>query len=81
MSELKIGLIGAGGMGRAHVDRIENELSGGRITAVADLNRDAAREVAEPLGARVFTSGRELTNPTLWTRCSSRRSVRFTNRT
>ncbi|WIK64131.1 Gfo/Idh/MocA family protein [Gleimia hominis] len=60
MSELKIGLIGAGGMGRAHVDRIENELSGGRITAVADLNRDAAREVAEPLGARVFTSGREL---------------------
>ena len=34
---LRIGLIGAGGMGRAHVERIEQELAGGRIVAVADV--------------------------------------------
>lgn len=44
---LKIGLIGAGGMGRAHVERIENELTGGKIVAVADLNLDAALESLE----------------------------------
>lgn len=57
---IRIGLIGAGGMGRAHVERIENELAGGRITAVADLNLDGAKEVAEPLGARAYGSGAEL---------------------
>ena len=35
---VRIGLIGAGGMGRAHVERIENELAGGKIVAVADIN-------------------------------------------
>lgn len=64
MSEkiLRIGLIGAGGMGRAHVDRIENELSGGKVVAVADINEDAAKAVADPLGAKVFTSGVDLIN-------------------
>ena len=57
---VRIGLIGAGGMGRAHVERIENELAGGRIVAVADLNLEGARAVAEPLGARVYGSGAEL---------------------
>ncbi|WP_127841601.1 Gfo/Idh/MocA family protein [Actinomyces wuliandei] len=57
---VRIGLIGAGGMGRAHVERIENELAGGRVVAVADLNLDAAKEVAEPLGATAYGSGAEL---------------------
>lgn len=57
---VRIGLIGAGGMGRAHVDRIENELAGGKIIAVADLNHEAAKAVAEPLGARAYGSGAEL---------------------
>ncbi|MBO3724841.1 Gfo/Idh/MocA family oxidoreductase [Actinomyces bowdenii] len=57
---IRIGLIGAGGMGRAHVERIENELAGGRIAAVADLNLDGAKEVAEPLGAKAYGSGAEL---------------------
>ncbi|MGO1592153.1 MAG: Gfo/Idh/MocA family protein [Ancrocorticia sp.] len=55
-----IGLIGAGGMGRAHVDRIENELAGGKIVAVADINIDGAKAVAEPLGAAAYGSGSEL---------------------
>lgn len=57
---VRIGLIGAGGMGRAHVDRITNELSGGRIVAVADINLEGARAVAEPLGAKAYGSGPEL---------------------
>jgi myo-inositol 2-dehydrogenase/D-chiro-inositol 1-dehydrogenase len=47
-------------MGRAHVSRIENELAGGEIVAVADVNHEAATVVAEPLGARAYGSGAEL---------------------
>lgn len=57
---VRIGLIGAGGMGRAHVERIETELAGGRIVAVADLNLEGAKEVAEPLGAKAYGTGAEL---------------------
>ena len=57
---VRIGLIGAGGMGRAHVERIENELAGGKIVAVADINIDGAKAVAEPLGAKAYGSGAEL---------------------
>lgn len=57
---VRIGLIGAGGMGRAHVERIENELAGGKIVAVADINIDGAKAVAEPLGAKAYGSGPEL---------------------
>jgi myo-inositol 2-dehydrogenase/D-chiro-inositol 1-dehydrogenase len=47
-------------MGRAHVSRIENELAGGEIVAVADVNHEAATAVAKPLGARAYGSGAEL---------------------
>ena len=57
---VRIGLIGAGSMGRAHVDRITQELAGGTIVAVADVNPDNARAVAEPLGATVYATGAEL---------------------
>jgi len=57
---VRIGLIGAGGMGRAHVERIENELAGGKVVAVADVNHEAATAVAEPLGAKAYGSGAEL---------------------
>lgn len=57
---LRIGLIGAGGMGRAHVERITNELAGAQITAVADINLEAAKAVAEPLGAASYADGIEL---------------------
>ena len=57
---LGIGLIGAGGMGRAHLARIHNDLAGARIAAVADINAEAARTAAEPYGATVYTSSAEL---------------------
>jgi myo-inositol 2-dehydrogenase/D-chiro-inositol 1-dehydrogenase len=57
---VRIGLIGAGGMGRAHVQRIEEELAGGKVVAIADVNLQGARAVAEPLGAKAYASGADL---------------------
>lgn len=59
---VRIGLIGAGGMGRAHVERITNELAGAEVVAAADINLDAAKAVAEPLGAKAYADGKELIN-------------------
>jgi myo-inositol 2-dehydrogenase/D-chiro-inositol 1-dehydrogenase len=47
---VRIGIIGPGGMGQAHIARITNVLSGGRVVAVSDLDVERAKAVAEPLG-------------------------------
>ncbi len=57
---VRIGLIGAGGMGRAHLARIHDDLSGGEIVAVADINFDAAKSAAEPYGAKAYATSDEL---------------------
>ena len=57
---VRIGLIGAGGMGRAHLARIAGVLSGGEIVAVADINHEAAVSAAEPYGAKAYDSADEL---------------------
>lgn len=57
---VRIGVVGPGGMGRAHIARIENELAGGRVVAVTDIDPANAARVAEPLGATVFGSSGEL---------------------
>jgi len=57
---VRIGVVGPGGMGQAHIERIQNELAGGRVVAVSDIDAAHAQRVAEPLGAKVFASGGEL---------------------
>lgn len=57
---LRIGIVGPGAMGRAHVERITGELSGARITAVQDLDADNAARVAGPLGATVHADAEAL---------------------
>lgn len=57
---LRIGIIGCGGMGRAHVERITQELSGAQIVAAADVNLEAAKEVAAAVGGKAYGSGAEL---------------------
>jgi myo-inositol 2-dehydrogenase/D-chiro-inositol 1-dehydrogenase len=47
---LKIGVIGTGAIGREHIKRITNNLSGGKIVAVTDVNQDAANSVVEQFG-------------------------------
>ena len=44
---LKFGVIGTGAIGREHIKRITNTLSGGKIVAVTDVNRKAAEQVVE----------------------------------
>ncbi len=55
-----IGIIGPGGMGRAHIARIENELAGGRLVGVFDVDAANAQAVAGSVGAKVYGSAEEL---------------------
>ncbi len=57
---LRIGMIGPGGMGQAHIDRIHTVIAGGRVTGVTDLNADHAAQVAEKYGATAYASSAEL---------------------
>lgn len=52
MELLKLGVIGTGAIGRDHMRRITNNLSGGIITAVTDVNAEAARGAIEALGIK-----------------------------
>ncbi len=40
---LRIGVIGTGAIGKEHINRITNKLSGAEITAVTDVNQEAAQ--------------------------------------
>ncbi|MDF1488073.1 Gfo/Idh/MocA family protein [Tessaracoccus caeni] len=57
---LRIGMIGPGGMGRAHIERIHTVISGGRVVGVSDVNVDHAAAVAEQIGGVAYTSAEEL---------------------
>ncbi|MDO5093670.1 MAG: Gfo/Idh/MocA family oxidoreductase [Propionibacteriaceae bacterium] len=57
---LRIGMIGPGGMGRAHIERIHSVISGGRVVAVTDVNPDNAAAVAEQIGGTAFPTSAEL---------------------
>lgn len=44
---LNIGVIGTGAIGREHIKRITNTLSGGKIVAVTDVNQESAKQAVE----------------------------------
>jgi UDP-N-acetylglucosamine 3-dehydrogenase len=56
---MNIGIIGAGGMGKAHADRFAR-IEGCQVTAVADVNLDAAKALAGKYDAASFGDFREL---------------------
>lgn len=56
---IRIGLIGAGYIADWHAEALR-ATPGVQITAVCDLSESAARALADPLGARVFTTVDEL---------------------
>ena len=44
---LRFGVVGTGAIGREHIDRITNSLSGGKVVAVTDVNQDSAKQTVE----------------------------------
>ncbi|WP_026568531.1 Gfo/Idh/MocA family protein [Bacillus sp. UNC41MFS5] len=44
---LRFGVVGTGAIGREHINRITNKLSGGRIVAVTDVNQESAKQTVE----------------------------------
>ncbi|MFV0529440.1 MAG: Gfo/Idh/MocA family oxidoreductase [Lachnospiraceae bacterium] len=58
--EVRIGVIGTGAIGRAHAQRLSEVITGCRVTAVSDINEEAARNLAERVGAAVYREGEEL---------------------
>lgn len=59
---VRIGMIGPGGMGKAHIDRIHTVIAGGRVVAVSDVNPDNAAGVAERIGGVAFGDSASLIN-------------------
>lgn len=51
---VRIGMIGPGGMGKAHIGRIHSVIAGGRVVAVSDVDADNAQAVAASIGATAF---------------------------
>lgn len=49
---LNIGLIGAGGMGRHHIQNLQAAVPSARVAAVSDVNAENARQAAALCGAR-----------------------------
>jgi myo-inositol 2-dehydrogenase/D-chiro-inositol 1-dehydrogenase len=57
---VRIGMIGPGGMGQAHIDRIHTVIAGGRVVAVSDVDAARAREVAQRIGATAYPDSTSL---------------------
>lgn len=62
MGLLNIGVVGCGAIGREHINRITNKLSGGKIVAVSDVFVEGAHKVGEPIGATVYNNSADLVN-------------------
>jgi myo-inositol 2-dehydrogenase/D-chiro-inositol 1-dehydrogenase len=57
---LRIGVVGTGMMGRFHVERLAGGVANAEVVAVSDVYVEGAKQVAEQVGARVYSDGHEL---------------------
>jgi len=59
---VRIGVVGTGAIGRDHTRRINQVLTGGRVTALSDVNPDSARSVKADVApeAEIFATGEQL---------------------
>ena len=58
--KVKVGVIGTGAIGIEHINRINHKTQGAFVTAVSDINVEAASKIAEEIGAQFFKTGEEL---------------------
>ena len=60
MSDVGIGVLGVGRIGRMHAELIQRQTEGARLTAVYDVYGEAAESVGAEFGARVATTPADL---------------------
>ena len=60
MSELRIGVVGCGAIGRDHIRRINEVIQRAHVVAVSDVNIEGGKKVAEQWNAQFFSDGEEM---------------------
>ena len=60
--ELAIGVVGLGAIGRDHVKRFCERITGCKVVAVSEMNEEVGRRVAKQYGAKFYADGEELIN-------------------
>ncbi|BBH70513.1 inositol 2-dehydrogenase [Actinoplanes sp. OR16] len=63
MTKLRVGVVGAGMIGRDHVRRLTSVVAGAEVVAVADVDESAAAQVADACGATVRPGDRLIEDP------------------
>lgn len=62
MSDLRIGLVGTGGIGRTHIERVNTKLQGGKVVACADPAGAFGLSVAEQFGIKGYEDPIDMIN-------------------
>ncbi|KKD08031.1 Gfo/Idh/MocA family oxidoreductase [Streptomyces sp. WM6386] len=57
---VRVGVIGAGWIGKEHIRRLTETVTGAQVTAVTDIDAARATEAAAPVGAQVLPDGTAL---------------------
>jgi myo-inositol 2-dehydrogenase/D-chiro-inositol 1-dehydrogenase len=59
---LKVGVVGTGAIGRTHIERINNILSGAKVIGCADAKPEFCKKAADQFGIKVYQTGEDLIN-------------------
>lgn len=59
-TELRVGVVGVGAIGRTHIERINTKLQGAKVIACADVNEEFGNKVAEKYGCRFYNRGEDM---------------------
>ena len=55
--ELQIGVVGLGAIGRDHVKRLTERITGCKVAAVSEMNEELGRKVAQQYNAKFYADG------------------------